>query len=184
MRSIACTSGRGTAHPRRCILPLVPARQKDAHCPPPLTQSLEMPGGMRKRVVQTNACYNSTRHLAPKDLHYPSPPRNRSKRPKGLGTKVSQKTRQNTATSPKAAASSPWLQSTAQQAQYTLRDIAKRQRPKRCCRTTYVEKYRSTDAARVSSPQNPPSKARETCLCREKREVGVVAAARKALSLK
>ena len=63
------------------------ARQKDAHRPLPLTQSLDMPGGRRKRGAHTNAYYNSTRHLAPKDLHCPSPRHDHSQRPKGLGNK-------------------------------------------------------------------------------------------------
>ena len=87
VRSIACPSTRGTAYPRRCILPLVRARPNDAHRPPPLTQSLQNPGGRRKKGAHTNAYYNSTRHLAPKDVHCPSPRHDHSKRPKGLGNK-------------------------------------------------------------------------------------------------
>ena len=77
---------------------------------------------------------------------------------------VSPKTRQNTATSPKAAASSPSSQGTAQRAQHSLKDSAK--------------PIPAIDTARVSSPQDPPSEARETCLRREKRELGLVTAAR------
>ena len=125
------------------------------------------PGGKEAHTLTARR-----RHLAQKDAHCPSPRHDHSKRSKGLGKRVPQTTRQNTATSPKAAAkaaaSSPQSKSTGQQTQHSLKDSAKnpQQRPKSCCRTTTaVQKYRSTDAARVSvsSPEDLPSKARKTC---------------------
>ena len=99
---------------------------------------------------------------------------------KGWGTKVPQKTRQNSHIRKRCCLVSI-------DAKYSSAGAAlgkNQQRPKRCCRTTGVKKYRSTDAARVSSPRNPPSKAHETCLCREKRELGVVTAVREPMPLK
>ena len=144
-------------------------------------RSLEMPGGRRKRGAHTNAYYNSTRHLAPKDVHCPSPRHDHSKRPKGLGNKGATKYSPEHSHIPKSCC----LVSIVAKYSSAGAALAKsQQRPKRCCRTTGVTNNRSTGAARVSSPQDPPSKAHETCLCREKRELGVVSAVREPMPLK
>ena len=97
-----------------------------------------MPGGRGKRGAQTSAYYNNTEATpgAERRSLPITPTRSLETLERVEKKEVSPKTRQNTATSPKAAASSPSSQGTAQRAQHSLKDsVKKQQRPKRCCRT-------------------------------------------------
>ena len=152
-------------HSRRCILPLVRARQNGAHCPPPLILSLEMSGGKR-RGAHTNAYYNQhggdTWRQKTLTAHHPDTTTRNARN--GSENRMQQKTRQNTATSPKAAAkaaaSSTPSKSTGQQTQHSLK---KEQRPKSCCRTTTAVKRVPLNRRSKGLQPEDPSKACETC---------------------
>lgn len=129
-----------------------------------------MTGGTRQKCAHTSAYDNqheddTCRQTALTD-HYPD---TITRTPEGIRNKRAAKTRLNTATPLKAAASSSHSKRTAQQMQHSQ----KGSNVPNVCHITTVEQYCSTNAAKVSSPEDSPSKARDTCrLVRKKREGG------------